>query len=269
MEDSVGTRPESVVNRRGSWGTVRGGETNVPTLRCESPRGLCWLRKYSSMVLYLGSSRYNYNLFIHTRNNTLFVQAVVEISRGSERGKELATAVRLLGVSIVSGGRVPMSAHLASPNVHPSVHCSIPFQVIGGKERSWMCAGCDARGFEQNRVPRGPPPCRQKRGWRFGFLYGTPNTQNQIIAGRMHGLTLKKSYKGLDLCWHTVAPWITRSNSKEGKTITVQKKRNVESGMREAKGDLGNWSLFWVEVCAFWENGDHSPHTMYTALQSR
>lgn len=48
IDDSVGTRPESVVKRRGSRGPLRGGDTKAPETWL-SPRGLCWDRKKSSM----------------------------------------------------------------------------------------------------------------------------------------------------------------------------------------------------------------------------
>jgi hypothetical protein len=52
IDDSVGTRPESVVKRRGSRGPLRGGDTKAP-LTWGSPRGLCWVRKKSSISLAL------------------------------------------------------------------------------------------------------------------------------------------------------------------------------------------------------------------------
>jgi hypothetical protein len=48
MDASVGTRPESVVKRRGSRGPLRGGDTKAPLI-WGSPRGLCWDRKKSSI----------------------------------------------------------------------------------------------------------------------------------------------------------------------------------------------------------------------------
>jgi hypothetical protein len=62
MDDSVGTRPESVVNRRGSRGPLRGGVTKAP-LTCDSPRGLCWVRKKSSISccpLLLQTQQFSY-----------------------------------------------------------------------------------------------------------------------------------------------------------------------------------------------------------------
>lgn len=54
MEDSVGTRPESVVNRRGSWGW--GPFRVVVAAKAPiwgSPRGLCWFLKKSSILYHL------------------------------------------------------------------------------------------------------------------------------------------------------------------------------------------------------------------------
>src|SRR4051794_22569749 len=48
IDDNVGTRPESVVNRRGSRTPLRGGDTKAP-LTWDSARGLCWVRKKSSI----------------------------------------------------------------------------------------------------------------------------------------------------------------------------------------------------------------------------
>lgn len=52
IDDNVGTRPESVVNRRGSRGPplLRGGDTKAPLPPTwGSARGLCWFRKKSSI----------------------------------------------------------------------------------------------------------------------------------------------------------------------------------------------------------------------------
>jgi hypothetical protein len=52
IDDNVGIRPDSVVNRRGRTGPFRGGDTKVE-LTWWSPRGLCWVRKKSSISIAL------------------------------------------------------------------------------------------------------------------------------------------------------------------------------------------------------------------------
>lgn len=50
IDDKVGIRPDSVVKRRGRTGPLRGGEMKVE-LTWWSLRGLCWVRKKSSISI--------------------------------------------------------------------------------------------------------------------------------------------------------------------------------------------------------------------------
>lgn len=90
-EDKVGTRPESVVNRRGSWGPFRGGETNAAVFSCESPRGACCGRKKSSIVIWFRCSLLIPPILLQHTNTTISHNNHTHFSYRGGRGRSLVS----------------------------------------------------------------------------------------------------------------------------------------------------------------------------------
>lgn len=95
------------MNRRGSCPTVRGGDTNE--FICDSPRGLCWDLKNSSisstpflLLLLLLQHRHYYNntLFVHAANWSLSGRALsIEPTDGVVAVSNLAPSHQATGQS--------------------------------------------------------------------------------------------------------------------------------------------------------------------------
>lgn len=98
MEDSVGTRPESVVNRRGSWGW--GPPFRVVAAKAPiwgSPRGLCWFLKKSSILYHLIVSATRFPFFPATTTAMTTATTAIHFSytdRGMRIGRNVSGSIR-------------------------------------------------------------------------------------------------------------------------------------------------------------------------------